>query len=147
MTIAEEVTTVAPTDPLLVAVVSVVLTLLVGLVVGLVARRGEHNKWLRDKRLTAYSEYLSVMRLAMIELAADPNLEITESVIKASTLMALLGPTSVGEAAGRLSDYLIDNLVDAHGLTKKARLEHLAKLSELEDEMTTRMVKAVGLKH
>ena len=46
------------TDPLVVAVVSVSLTLIVGLAVGLVsallARKGEHSKWVREQRYEAY---------------------------------------------------------------------------------------------
>ena len=147
VTIAEEVTTAAPTDPLLVAVVSVLLTLLVGLIAGMVTRRGEHTKWLRDKRLAAYADYLNVMRQSMIQAAQDPNLAITESVTKASTMMALVGPRAVGKAAEELSEYMIANLVGEHGLTVKQKTAHLAKLSELDDALVGHMVKALGIKH
>jgi len=54
------VTAAAETDPLVVAIVSVLLTLLVGWIVNRLTaqwtKRNEHEKWLREQRLEVYAE-------------------------------------------------------------------------------------------
>ena len=101
------------TDPLVVAVVSVALTLFVGLIVGWVtsslARRGEHAKWLRESRYEAYVAFMIDMSalahiidskptadnaktlLAKIESYRDRSSASLESV-------SLLGPRKVNKA-------------------------------------------------
>lgn len=100
---------VAGTDPLFVAIVSVSLTLLVGVVTALLARNGEHAKWLREQRYEAYVAFmidmstlaaliqteLSLTNASKVKARADAY---TEKASAAFEAVSLLGPRKVNAA-------------------------------------------------
>lgn len=104
------------TDPLIVAVVSVSLTLFVGVVVGSVtawlSRRGEHAKWTRERRFDAYVSFMldmaalqELVKLTPTAANAQHTLdrlrEFSEKFPASFEAVSLLGPRSVN-AAGQL---------------------------------------------
>ena len=116
---------IAATDPLVVAIVSVSLTLVVGVVVGVISayltQRGEHAKWMRERRYDAYIAFMIdmdlLMTLADTTISAS-NAETVKTRIDAYTeraaaafeAVSLLGPRSVNAAGQRwvwaIADYL-----------------------------------------
>jgi len=101
------------TDPLVVAIVSVSLTLVVGIVVGLVtallSRRGEHAKWVRERRFDAYVAFMIDMEAvttlhgaAITAVNASKMAARAESIVErvpaAFEAVSLLGPRSVNAA-------------------------------------------------
>jgi len=105
------------TDPLVVAIVSVILTLIVGVVVGLVtallARKGEHAKWLRERRYEAYVAFITDMdafialantkptMLNAMKIAARSD-ALTERMPDAFEAVSLLGPREVNATGQQL---------------------------------------------
>src|SRR5690554_2929616 len=104
------------TDPLVVAIVSVSLTLIVGLAVGLVTalltRKGEHAKWLREQRYEAYVAFMIDMSAMTALIDTTPTLwnafklmarveAITEKSRAAFEAVSLLGPREVNSAGQR----------------------------------------------
>jgi len=103
----------APTDPLVVAVVSVSLTLLAGLSVGLLtallARRGEHAKWLRERRDEGYVAFMVDMSTMTTLINTKPSAENASKIMAriedhserasaAFEAVSLLGPRRVNAA-------------------------------------------------
>jgi len=107
-------TTPAPeTDPLVVAVVSVSLTLVVSVLVGVVtaflARKGEHSKWLRERRYEAYVAFMIDMDTMQSLIETKPSLENmlkvkaraeahVQGAPAAFEAVSLLGPRKVNAA-------------------------------------------------
>jgi hypothetical protein len=109
-------TMIGETDPLIVAVVSVSLTLVVGISVGLVTasltRRGEHAKWVREQRYVAYVAFMVDMSAMTALIEATPTIwniskllrryEVqTEKSRAAFEAVSLLGPRDVNAAGQR----------------------------------------------
>jgi hypothetical protein len=105
-------TPAADTDPLVVAVVSVALTLVVGLVTALLARRGEHAKWVRERRYDAYQAFMIDMAAMSTLIEMKPSVanalkskaRIDAYVERASAAyeaVSLLGPREVNAAGQR----------------------------------------------
>jgi len=101
------------TNPLLVAVVSVTLTLGVGIVVGLLsgflARKGEHAKWLRERRFDAYVAFMIDMNSLSDIAHTTPTLQnatalkaridsLPEKTSAAFEAVSLLGPRTTNAA-------------------------------------------------
>ncbi|CAN5209772.1 hypothetical protein BH11ACT5_BH11ACT5_21880 [soil metagenome] len=104
------------TDPLVVAIVSVSLTLAVGVVVGVVTawltRRGEHAKWVRERRYDAYVAFMVDMAAFTDLLNRPPKREdaqyvadrlrsLSEKFMESFESVSLLGPKRVN-AKGQL---------------------------------------------
>jgi len=97
------------TDPLVVAIVSVFLTLVVGVVTASLARKGEHAKWLREQRYEAYVAFmidmstvtslldteLSLANVTKVKSRADAYTEKASASFEA---VSLLGPRKVNAA-------------------------------------------------
>lgn len=107
---------ISDTDPLVVAIVSVSLTLIVGLAVGLVtallARKGEHAKWMREQRYEAYVAFMIDMSGMTALIETTPTLRngfkllarveaLTEKSRAAFEAVSLLGPREVNGAGQR----------------------------------------------
>jgi hypothetical protein len=101
------------TDPLVVAIVSVSLTLIVGVVVGLttalLTRKGEHAKWLRERRYEAYVAFMIDMDTVTTLIGTKPTVanvfkliaRVERHIEKASAAfeaVSLLGPREVNAA-------------------------------------------------
>jgi hypothetical protein len=101
------------TDPLVVAVVSVSLTLLVSVLVGVLtaflARKGEHSKWLRERRYEAYVAFMIDMDTMQSLIETKPSLENilkvraraeahVQGAPAAFEAVSLLGPRKVNAA-------------------------------------------------
>lgn len=124
-----EVAAVATTDPLIVAIVSVALTLIVSVVVGLLtawlSRRGEHAKWLRERRFDAYLAFMIDMD-AFVELASNTSKPTSATVARLEKLferfsasheaVSLLGPKRVN-AAGQKWIWAAGEVRDLHDRT------------------------------
>lgn len=104
------------TDPLLVAIVSVSLTLVVGVVVGLItavmARKGEHAKWMRERRYEAYMGFMIDMDTMTTLIGTKPTIEnvtrvkariesLSEKSSASFEAVSLLGPRKVNAAGQR----------------------------------------------
>jgi hypothetical protein len=100
------------TDLLVVALVTVITTLIVGVVTALLTRKGEHAKWLREQRYEAYVAFMIDMSTltALLEtkqtLANATNTRArvhayTENASAAFEAVSLLGPRKVNAAGQR----------------------------------------------
>jgi hypothetical protein len=102
-------TPTAETDPLTVAVVSVALTVVVVGVTALLARTGEHAKWVRERRYDAYVAFMIDMATLATLIEIKPSLAnfvktraridaYLERVSAAYEAVSLLGPREVNAA-------------------------------------------------
>lgn len=132
------------TDPLIVAVVSVFLTLIVGAIIGLVtallARKGEHTKWLRERRYDAYVAFMVDMNTLSDLISTKPTAtnarklldritDYTETASAAFEAVSLLGPRKVNNAGQKwlwaITDYLKTKSEPAAAAVAEARWQFL----------------------
>ncbi|WP_162924920.1 hypothetical protein [Mycetocola zhujimingii] len=145
------------TDPLVVAIVSVALTLIVGLVVGVVtallARKGEHAKWLREQRYAAYVAFMIDMSTLTALLQTDVSLTnlvkvraradaYTKSASAAFEAVSLLGPRKVNAAGQRwfsaANNYAKTKTTPARTALAEARWEFLIVAGEILNSKNVR---------
>lgn len=129
MSSASAAAATVPIDPTLLAllpIVGVVLTIVAGLIGATVQRRGERAKWLRERRLEAYSDFLVVTdeffaRGATAEAEAEPSPELVADARRVAGTLHLLGPDKVYGKAQAFRDAMM------------LSLQHDTAIDEFED--------------
>lgn len=129
MSSASDAATTVAIDPTLLAllpVVGVLLTIIAGLIGATVQRRGERAKWLRERRLEAYSDFLVVTdeffaRGATSAVGEEPSPELVADARRVAGMLHLLGPDKVYGKAQAFRDAMM------------LSLQHGAVIDEFED--------------
>ena len=140
----------AQTDPLIVAVVSVFLTLIVGAVVGLItallARKSEHTKWLRERRYDGYVSFMIDMNTLTTLILTKPTVtnavtllarisKYTANSSAAFEAVSLLGPRKINKVGQEwiwaISDYLTTKAEPEAAAVAEARWRFLIVAGEV----------------
>lgn len=93
----------------------VVLTIIAGLIGAAIQRRGERAKWIRERRLEAYSDFLVVtdefFALGMTsEIGDEPAPELVAEARRVAGILHLLGPDSIYERAQAFREAMMRSL-------------------------------------
>jgi hypothetical protein len=129
VTAAAETATVA-IDPTLLALLpisGVLLTIVAGLIGAAIQRSGERAKWIRERRLEAYRDFLVVTdeffaRGIASDVYVEPPPKLVAEALRASGVVHLLGPDAVYAKAKAFQDAV------------KMSLKHDGVIDELEDD-------------